>query len=253
MTNLSDYGIINKSLLKGGGPVVKQLDIRPGIVLLQDDRFFPLGEDTMLLSHFAAPRQNARGLDLCAGQGYLGILTALRRPDLHLEAVELVEEAAQIAHKNAFLANLDIPVARADLRRLNLPHRYDFVLCNPPYFEAARGRTAAGALAEARSDVGASIGEVCAAAARVLKTGGRFFLCFPAARLEALFSALSQADLAPKRLRFVHPRPGKEANLALVEAVREGGPGITVLPPLFLKEADGQPSEEYRTIYEVRT
>ena len=233
--------------------MVKQLDIRPGIVLLQDNRFFPLGEDTMLLSHFAAPRQNARGLDLCAGQGYLGILTALRRPDLRLEAVELVEEAAKIAHKNAFLAGLDIPVARADLRTLNLPHRYDFVVCNPPYFEAARGRTAAGELAKARSDAGASIGEVCAACARVLKTGGRLYLCFPASRLEALFTALGQAALAPKRLRFVHPRPGRDANLALVEAVREGGPGITVLPPLFLKEADGQPSEEYREIYEVRT
>ena len=233
--------------------MVKQLDIRPGIVLLQDDRFFPLGEDTMLLSHFAAPRQNARGLDLCAGHGHRRILTALRRPDLRLEAVELVEEAAKIAHKNAFLAGLDIPVARADLRTLNLPHRYDFVVCNPPYFEAARGRTAAGELAKARSDAGASIEEVCAACARVLKTGGRLYLCFPASRLEALFTALGQAALAPKRLRFVHPRPGRDANLALVEAVREGGPGITVLPPLFLKEADGQPSEEYREIYEVRT
>ena len=35
--------------------MVKQLDIRPGVVLLQDDRFFALGEDTMLLSHFAQP------------------------------------------------------------------------------------------------------------------------------------------------------------------------------------------------------
>ncbi len=233
--------------------MVKQLDIRPGIVLLQDHRFFPLGEDTMLLSHFAAPKQGAYGLDLCAGQGYLGILTALRRPDLRLEALELLPEAAQIAHKNAFLANLDIPVACGDLRALTLSDRYDFLLCNPPYFEAARGKTAAGALAQARSDAGASIGEVCAAAARVLKTGGRFFLCFPAARLSDLCAALEQNRLALKRLRFVHPRPGREANLALIEAVKQGGPGLTVLPPLFLKDADGAPSEEYRTIYEVRT
>ena len=94
---------------------------------------------------------------------------------------------------------------------------------------------------------------MCAAAARVLKTGGRLYLCFPAQRLEALFTALGQADLAPKRLRFVHPRPGKEANLALVDAVFQGGPSLAVLPPLFLKDADGQPSEEYREIYEVRT
>ena len=89
-------------------------------------------------------------------------------------------------------------------------------------------------------------------AAALLKTGGRLYLCFPAGRLEALFTALAGADLAPKRLRFVHPRPGREANLALVDAVYQGGPGLAVLPPLFLKDADGTPSQEYREIYEVR-
>lgn len=235
--------------------MVKQLDIRPGVVLLQDDRFFALGEDTMLLSHFAQPKKNGLGLDLGAGQGFLGILTGLRRPDVKLEAMELQPDAAQITAENAVRAGLEIAVTCGDLRALpnTLHHRYDFVLCNPPYFEQSRGKTAAGALAQARSDAGASISEVCTAAAKVLKTGGRLYLCFPASRLEALFTALGQAALAPKRLRFVHPRPGRDANLALVEAVREGGPGITVLPPLFLKEADGQPSEEYREIYEVRT
>ena len=46
--------------------MVKQLDIRPGVVLLQDDRFFALGEDTMLLSHFAQPKKGGLGLDLGA-------------------------------------------------------------------------------------------------------------------------------------------------------------------------------------------
>ena len=235
--------------------MVKQLDIRPGVVLLQDDRFFSLGEDTMLLSAFAAPKKGAFGLDLCAGQGFLGILVGLRRPDVKLEGLELQEEAAAIGGENAHRAGLAIEVACGDLRILDngLHHRYDFVLCNPPYFEQSRGKTAQGALAQARSDAGASIGEVCAAAAKVLKTGGRLYLCFPANRLSGLFSALEKAKLAPKRLRFVHPRPGKEANLVLLDAVKEGGEGVTVLPPLFLKDADGQPSEEYREIYEVRT
>ncbi|MBO4930250.1 MAG: methyltransferase [Clostridia bacterium] len=235
--------------------MVKQLDIRPGVVLLQDDRFFALGEDTMLLSHFAQPKKGGLGLDLGAGQGFLGILTGLRRPDVRLEAMELQPDAAQITAENALRAGLEITVTCGDLRELpnNLHHRYDFVLCNPPYFEQSRGKTAAGALAQARSDAGASIGEVCTAAAKVLKTGGRLYLCFPANRLAGLFSALEGAKLAPKRLRFVHPRPGKEANLVLLDAVKEGGEGVTVLPPLFLKDTDGLPSEEYREIYEVRT
>ena len=234
--------------------MVKQLDIRPGVVLLQDDRFFALGEDTMLLSAFAAPKKGGLGLDLGAGQGFLGILTGLRRPDVRLEAMELQPDAAQITAENALRAGLELAVTCGDLRALpnTLHHRYDFVLCNPPYFEQSRGKPAAGALAQARSDAGAAIGEVCTAAAKVLKTGGRLYLCFPANRLAGLFSALEGAKLAPKRLRFVHPRPGKEANLVLLDAVKEGGEGGTLLPPLYLRDEQEQLTQEYHEIYEVR-
>lgn len=234
--------------------MVKQLDIRPGVVLLQDDRFFALGEDTMLLSHFAQPKKNGLGLDLGAGQGFLGILAGLRRPDVRLEALELQPDAAQITAENALRAGLDIAVTCGDLRTLpnTLFDRYDFVLCNPPYFEQSRGKTAAGALAHARSDVGASISAVCAAAAKVLKTGGRLYLCFPASRLAGLFLALEQANIAPKRLRFVHPKPGKEANLVLLDGVKQGGEGLTLLPPLYLRDQHNQLTQEYHEIYEVR-
>ena len=232
----------------------KLLELRPGVALVQDGRFFPLGEDTMLLSAFTAPKKSARGLDLCAGQGFLGILVGLRRPDVQLEALELQEEACAIACDNAKRAGLNIPVTCADLRQ-PLPQmhdRFDFVVCNPPYFEEGRGKTAEGAMGQARSDLGANIHEVCHAAFRCLKTGGRLYLCFPANRLADLCGALEQHQLALKRLRFVHPRPGKDANLVLVDAVKQGGAGVTVLPPLFLRDERNQTTGEYREIYEVR-
>ena len=233
----------------------KQLELRAGITLRQDSRFFALGEDTMLLSHFAAPRMGGLGLDLGAGQGFLGILVGLRRPDVRLQALELHPEAAGITADNAARAGLTLPVTCGDLRQLppEVRDRFDFVLCNPPYFETARGKTAAGALAEARSDAGASIFEVCAAAAKALKTGGRLYLCFPASRLAGLFAALEQAGLAPKRLRFVHPRPRKEANLVLLDAVRQGGEGVTLLPPLYLRDEQNRLTPEYHEIYQMRT
>jgi len=234
--------------------VQKLLELRPGVTLVQDGRFFPLGEDTMLLSAFAAPKRCARGLDLCAGQGCLGILCGLRRPDVALEAVELQEAACAIASDNVKRAGLDLPVTCADLRQPlpQLHDRFDFVVCNPPYFEEGRGKTAEGAMGQARSDLGANIFEVCHAAFRCLKTGGRLYLCFPANRLADLCGALEQNQLALKRLRLVHPRPGKDANLVLIDAVKQGGAGVTVLPPLFLRDEQNQTTGEYREIYEVR-
>ncbi len=233
----------------------KLLELRPGVVLRQDGRFFALGEDTMVLSAFAAPKKNALGLDLCAGQGFLGILTGLRRPDVQLEALELHPEACAITADNARRASLTIPVHQGDLREIQprLHDRFDFVLCNPPYFEQDRGKVAEGPRGEARSDAGASIHQVCAAAFRALKTGGRLYLCFPAARLQDLTEALAANRFAAKRLRLVHPRPEKDANLLLLDAVKQGGPGLTILPPLYLKDAAGAPTAEYLEIYQIRS
>ena len=58
-----------------------------GLQLLQDDRFFKLGQDSVLLSAFAKPRRNAKLLDLGCGTGALALL--VWRPDLKITGLEL--------------------------------------------------------------------------------------------------------------------------------------------------------------------
>ena len=58
-----------------------------GLQLLQDDRFFKLGQDSVLLSAFAKPRRNAKLLDLGCGTGTLALL--VWRPDLKITGLEL--------------------------------------------------------------------------------------------------------------------------------------------------------------------
>lgn len=233
--------------------MLKEVEIRPGLSLQSDSRFFPLTQDSVLLADFAAPQLRGCGLDLGIGQGFLAALTLLRAPKVTLEGLELIPEAAALAQRNLRRAGFSVPVTVGDLRALPgfMNGRYDFCLCNPPYFEAARGRISSGALGQARSDAGASIQEVCFAANRLLKTGGRFYLCFPAARLAALFFALEQMRFAPKRLRAVQETAAAPAKLVLLEARKQGGEGLTLLPPLLLREENGDPSPEYRRIYEV--
>ena len=197
--------------------MLKEVEIRPGLSLQSDSRFFPLTQDSVLLADFAAPQLRGCGLDLGIGQGFLAALTLLRAPKVTLEGLELIPEAAALAQRNLRRAGFSVPVTVGDLRALPafMNGRYDFCLCNPPYFEAARGRISPGALGQARSDAGASVQEVCFAANRLLKTGA-----------------------AP-------------AKLVLLEARKQGGEGLTLLPPLLLREENGDPSPEYRRIYEV--
>ena len=90
--------------------MLKEVEIRPGLSLYCDPRFFPLTQDSVLLADFAAPQLRGCGLDLGIGQGYLAALTLLRAPRLTLEGLELIPEAAVLAQRNLRRAGFSVPV-----------------------------------------------------------------------------------------------------------------------------------------------
>lgn len=223
-----------------------------GLTLLQDDRYFKLGQDSVLLSHFAQIPRRARVLDLGCGTGALTMLCW--REDLTITGLELQEGPAQLfsrtIHDNALT---NVSVLQGDLReiRAHIPHgSMQYVLCNPPYFAAESGKRAAGtAHAVARQDETANITDIVNAIAWVLPTGGRCALVFRSERLCPLMSALQAQNLTPKRMRFVHQTAASAPSAVLLACRRGGADGLVVEPPLLVCDADGALSEEYRMIY----
>ena len=113
----------------------------------------------------------------------------------------------------------------------------DAVFANPPYHRAGAGIVSAGdAKRMARHALFGDIGDFCLAASRLLRSGGRFFLVFCPDRLTELTVALRDAKLEPKRMTFVHADTEAEPSMVLVEARRDGAPGVRITPPLFLTE-----------------
>jgi len=71
-----------------------------------------------------------------------------------------------------------------------------------------------------------------------------------ASRAETLLNVLRENGLEPERLRMVHPWPGAETVLALVEAVKGGREGLAVLPPFFIcQEKGGAYTPEMAAMY----
>ncbi|PLX80752.1 MAG: SAM-dependent methyltransferase, partial [Desulfuromonas sp.] len=68
-------------------------------------------------------------------------------------------------------------------------------------------------------------------------------------RLAEILALLRDIGLEPKRLRMVHSRIGEEASLLLLEARRDGRPGLKVESPLFIYRGGGEYSAEVRKIY----
>lgn len=217
---------------------MERLERIGALTLRQDDALPLLGTDSLLLSRFATVRPRARVLDLGCGVGVLGILLAQRAGELTLDGVERNPQAAELARRNLEENGLRGSIVTGDLRERSVfsQGHYDLIVSNPPYFPVHSGPAASRRSAEARNEGCCTLEELCAAAAPRLKTGGRFALVYRAERLTDLLCALCAQALEPKRLRLVQARADKPPKLVLLEAVRQGRPGLKTEPVLLLNE-----------------
>lgn len=195
--------------------------------LEQPEGVFPLGGDTLALGDFATVRPRWRVCDLGTGSGALLLLLARREATLALTGVELDPTAAQAARNNLTSNALDGTILCHDLNTAPLPAgQFDLVISNPPYFAVGSG-TSGG---QARCEETCTLENLCAAASRLVKNGGRFALCHRPERLTDVLCTLRKHDLEPKRLKLLSHSPALPPSTVLVEAVRQGKPGLEILP-----------------------
>lgn len=219
------------------------------------DALFQPSTDSFLLGAFPRTKPGERVCDLGSGTGLLGLLLLARQRELTVTGVELLPEAVALAEKMAAANGFDhrMVFRQGDLRdTAALPPAGSFDLCvsNPPYFSSGTGAPAAGGARRiAREEETAALADICAAARRLLRWGGRFALCYRPERLTDLLCALRQYGLEPKRLRCVQSRRSLPPFLVLAEARRGGRPGLSLEAPLVLTEEDGRPTAEYQRIY----
>ena len=177
---------------------------------------------------------------------------------LRVCGIEIQEAAARQARENAEENGVSdrFCVVCGDLRQAHAeiaPGSFDCVLSNPPYYPPGSGYLhAQDSLCAARSEICCPFDALCAAAARALRWGGRFFLVHKPERLVDLMTGLRAARLEPKRIRFVRHRAGSSVNLVLIEARLGGGPGLQFEPDLVLYTQTGELSAAGRRIYHLQ-
>ena len=205
-----------------------------GLMLYQDTEWERFNADALWLCSFLRVGAKDTVVELGSGTGVVCVLGA-DNTGARFTGVERQERLVALAQKSAAYNNQDIRFLCADVAEAPaLLGRGSFraAVMNPPYFtsgepseNASRNLT--------RHDAGHTLDSFLSAAFALLKNGGKLFVIYPASALADLFAALHKARLEPKRMRLVYSKAGENALRVLVEAKKDGKPGLVVEPPLM--------------------
>lgn len=220
--------------------------------IIQSPEVFCFSLDAVLLARFAAVPIRGRILDLCTGNGVIPLLLTTRT-EAQIDGLEIQPRLVDMARRSVEANQLSdrIRVMEGDLRNWQREGEpYDAVTVNPPYLPMQSGEHKGNLhQAMARHELGCTLQEVIAACARHVRYGGKVSMVHRPARLVDLLTQMREHRLEPKRIRFVHPRAGQEANMVLIEAIKDGKPEVRLLPPLVVYEEDGQYTQELVDVF----
>ena len=226
-----------------------------GFRIIQNPFSFCFGMDSVLLSDFVNVKPSAKVLDLGTGTGIIPLLMAAKKKGSEWTGIELQEDMAEMASRSVELNRISdvCHIVQGDfcrIREIFKPESFDSVTSNPPYMKEGAGiRNPEDTKYIARHEVTATLEDVVAAAAFVLKTRGNFTMVHRPHRLPEIMEMLTKYSLEPKRMRLVQPYIDKPANMVLIEAVKGAGREMKNEPTLIVYNSDGSYTDEILKIY----
>lgn len=239
-------------------PESERLDeINENLRIIQKKNGLTFGTDAYLLSAFARPNIHGRMADLGCGTGVISLLCAGRGKYSHVFAVEVQSEFAELTKRNAQLNSLEDKLTVlnknvTDLTQADTCGEIEAVLMNPPYMKNDSGKTNDHEEKNiARREVLGTIYDFCAAAGRILKSGGGMYAVHRPERLIDLTDAMRRAGIEPKKIVFIHPDRTKEASLVLVEGKKGASSSVMITRPLIIyKDGTREYTEDMQSIYD---
>lgn len=235
--------------------------INDDITLLQSKNGLTFTTDAYLLSAFVRRPAGRFGsaVELGAGTGVISLLLAARNRADRIVAVEVQEHFYNIMQQNIVrngYTDVITPVL-GDVRAQNeqrLGGQFDAVFANPPYLRAGSGFENAHDEANiARREVYGGLSDFCAAAGRLCRHGGTFFVVYRPERMAELMNELHRCGFEPKQLTLLYADADSSPSLLFCAARRGGKPGgLIITPPLFVYERGTRTeTETFRKIYET--
>lgn len=192
-------------------------------------RGFDFSADAFELADFVRAGAGERVVDIGAGCGIISLLLAKNTACGVITACEIQPAGAALCRESVKVSGcagriVTVCADIRDLAELTAPAAYDLAVCNPPYYKTGAGkRPPDPRRAVARSELTLGPRTLCAAAARLLRPGGRLCVCYPPARLDDIEKAAAESGFGLTGIKRI-ANAGRAPRLVLLEYTAGASP-----------------------------
>lgn len=227
-----------------------------GLKIIQNEKGFCFGMDSVLLSDFAKNmKNNSTVLDLGTGTGIIPILLCGKTNLRKVVGIEIQKDVANMAKRSSQLNNLQdrfevVNTNIIDLKNIYEKQSFDVIVTNPPYKKENTGITNENeAKLISRHEITANLEDFISISKDLLKDKGEFYMVHRPERLVDILSLMRKYKIEPKILKFVSPNKNKEPNLILIKGIKNANSFLKIEKNLYVYNEDGKYTNEILKIY----
>lgn len=215
-------------------------------VIYQNDDYFAFSLDSVLLANFVTLKlSDKKVIDLCTGNAPIPMLMSFRTK-ARIFGVELQKEIYDMGYQSILENKMDNQISLINDNVKNIDKLFDaecmdVVTCNPPYFKYKSDSLVNDCDVKtiARHEVMLELDDVLKASRYLLKNGGTFAMVHRPDRMIEIINLMQKNGIEPKKIRLVYPKVGKDANILLIEGIKNGKTGLKIMSPLYSHNDDG--------------
>ncbi|WP_074016982.1 tRNA1(Val) (adenine(37)-N6)-methyltransferase [Fusobacterium massiliense] len=220
--------------------------------IIQRSDYFNFSIDSLLVSEFVSIKKDTKNIiDLGTGNAVIPLFLS-KKTSAKIFGMEIQKISFELAQRNININNLNeqIYIIYDDMKNYKkyfLNGSFDIVVSNPPFFKFNGNKELLNDLEQlsiARHEIEITLEELIQTASLLVKDRGYFYLVHRADRLTEIISALQKFNFEAKKIKFCYTTENKNAKIVLIEAIKSGKAGLTILPPLVINKNNGEYTEE---------
>lgn len=214
------------------------------MVIYQLKDGYRYNSDTIMLYNFAL-EINPKGeiLEIGSGCGVLGLLLKRDLKNSNLTLMDIQEENIELCKLNSKKNLLNIDIIHDDFKDYKSDKRFDAIISNPPYYHDGVIKSENSHMSISRYSSNLSLQKLIQNSSTHLKSHGFLIFCYDAKQIMEISYLLVKNKFCMTRLKFIYPKVGKKAKVALIEAKKSSKSLCMVDEGFYLSDENGYTKE----------